>query len=120
VRAGPERAAGIDDDRERVGGRCFPRRPDPEFPDAYGSVELAPALLPARLDVRDLRAGRRLTFGVRRELELAALLALLEALGIPLDPLGSRLVRARERDTDGDASQRNAFFSLSKKPSCCA
>jgi hypothetical protein len=80
-------------------------------------VELAPPLLPAGLHIGDLRAGRRLGFRVCGELELAGLLALLETLGIPLEPLGARLLCARERDTDGDASQRNAFFSLSKKPS---
>ena len=57
VRAGAERAARVDDDRERVGGRRLPRRPDPERADPDRPVELAPAVLPARLDVVGARAA---------------------------------------------------------------
>jgi hypothetical protein len=66
MRAGAERAAGIDHDGEGVTRRQLPRRPDPEWPDAHSPVKLAPAVLPARLDVLDDRAGRRLGVGVRR------------------------------------------------------
>src|SRR5262249_28950532 len=113
-------ATGIDDDCHCVVRRRLPRRPDPEPSHANRPVELAPSLLPAGLDVGDLRPARRLPVGIRRELELAAVLALLEAVRVPLEPLGARPLRARERDADRHALQRNALFSLSKKPSCCA
>jgi hypothetical protein len=83
-------------------------------------VELAPALLPARLDLLDAGARRRLALRVRRQLQVAVELALLEPLGKPPEPLGSCLFRAVERDADRDAVQRNALFNLSKKLSCCA
>jgi hypothetical protein len=83
-------------------------------------VELAPALLPARLDVDDASPRRRFVVGVRGQLELAVALAFLEPLGKSPEPLGSCLFRVVERDADRDAVQRNALFSLSKKLSCCA
>ena len=53
VRAGAERLPGIDDERHRVPRRKLPRRADPERADLHGPVELAPALLPAGLDLLD-------------------------------------------------------------------
>jgi hypothetical protein len=83
-------------------------------------VELAPALLPARLDVLDAGTWRRLVVGVRSQLQVAVALELLEPLGKSPEPLGSCLFRVVERDADRDAVQRNALFNLSKKLSCCA
>jgi hypothetical protein len=80
-------------------------------------VELAPPFLPTRVDVDGIEPRRRLTFDVRRELELAGADDLLETLRKMLDPLRASLFRARERDADGDALQRKTLFSLSKKPS---
>jgi hypothetical protein len=80
-------------------------------------VELAPTFLPTRLDFDRIELRRRLTFDVRRELELVGADDLLEALWKALDPLRASLLRARERDADGDALQRKTLFSLSKKPS---
>jgi hypothetical protein len=80
-------------------------------------VELAPPLLPARLDVLDTSICRRLVVGVRGQLQLSVAVALLEASRESLEPPGSCLLRALERDADRDALQRNALFSLSKKRS---
>jgi hypothetical protein len=82
-------------------------------------MKLAPALLPAGLDVLCGNAGRRLTLGVRGELELVGDDALLEPFRKALEPFGPRLLRALERDANRDALQRNALFSFSKKPSSC-
>ena len=51
MRAGAERTAGVDHDRERLGRRLLPRRPDPERADPDRVVELAPAVLPAVVDL---------------------------------------------------------------------
>jgi hypothetical protein len=80
-------------------------------------VELAPPVLPTRLDVDGIEPRRRLPFDVRRELELVDTDDLFEALGEALDPLRPSLLRARERNADRDALQRKTLFSLSKKPS---
>jgi hypothetical protein len=80
-------------------------------------VELAPPVLPTRLDVDGFEPRRRLALDVRRELELVVTDDLLEALGEALDPLGPSLLRAGERNADRDAPQRKTLFSLSKKPS---
>jgi hypothetical protein len=50
VRARPEGSPRIDDHGDRGLGRLLPGRPDPERSDPDRPVELAPALLPARLD----------------------------------------------------------------------
>jgi hypothetical protein len=83
-------------------------------------VELAPALLPPRLYGLDAGLRRRLLVRIGGQLQLAVMLALLEAFGKALQPLSSCLLRAVERDADRNAVQRNALFSLSKKLSCCA
>ena len=121
VRAGAERAAGIDHERHGVRRRRLPRRPDPERPDAHRPVELAPALLPARLDVRrraDPAAPRR-----RRTPRARARPRddeLLEALREALDPLRPRLLGALERHADGDALQRKRSSACrrSSRPAC--
>jgi hypothetical protein len=99
-----ERAARVDDDR-------LPRRPDPEAPDLDAVVERAPAVLPAVRDIAgldDVEADRRLV-GVDRERAVQ----LLDALGE--DVQQEQQLRL---PTDDDISlQRNALFSLSKKPS---
>ena len=50
VRAGPEGAARVDDDRDCTVRRHLPGRADPERADPDGPVELTPALFPAGLD----------------------------------------------------------------------
>src|SRR4029450_6827500 len=54
VRPCAERAARVDDHRDAFGRRLLPRRPDPQWPDPDRLVELAPSLLPPRLDERGL------------------------------------------------------------------
>ena len=81
-------------------------------------MKLAPALLPARLDVARLQLGTRASpLDVRRELELVR-------RPISSNPSGKRSIHlarassARSSGTrDRDAVQRKALFSLSKKPS---
>jgi hypothetical protein len=80
-------------------------------------VELTPPLVPTRLHFDAVEPRRRLTFDVRRELELVVTDDLLEALGEALDPLGPSLLRAGEWNADRDPLQRKTLFSLSKKPS---
>jgi hypothetical protein len=125
--AGPEGAGGLDEDRDRVGRRPLPGRADPERADAHGPVELAPALLPARLDLRTRNRSEPLPHprlarlvGVRGELDVPGPLALLEPLGEELDEDGSRGLRFGSGHDDGDAPQqvqRKTLFSFSKKPS---
>jgi hypothetical protein len=58
--------------------------------------------------------------GIRRKLDLVAPLALLEPVRRELQHQRASLLRALQRDADGDAAepgQRNALFSLSKNPS---
>ena len=127
VRARAEGAAGVDDDRERVGRRRLPRRADPERADPDRPVERAPAVLPARLDVVAAGAAEEvpealLPARVRVGGELDALRAvdLLEALGEELEHRRAGLLEPLEADLDGhsaQAAQRNALFSFSKKPS---
>jgi hypothetical protein len=126
VRSRPERTPRLDDHRNRVGRRLLPGRADPQRPDAHGTMELAPALLPAgrhrlgrdraelvpeplfadRIRVDGERAGRRL----------------LEAFGMEVEQPGPRFLEPIGRDRDLDAAklplgQRNALFSFSKNPS---
>src|SRR5258708_30609629 len=79
VRPRPERAARVDDDYEPDFGRRLPRRPDPELPDADGLVEVAPAILPALVDLAHPGAAEGLPepllaagVGVRDQLDAAA------------------------------------------------
>jgi hypothetical protein len=119
VRPGAERATRIDHHWDRAGRRLLPRRPDPEPADQHAAMEVAPPLLPARLDVLDERVRRRLRVRVGDELELRTERTLLETLREALEPLRARLLGARERNPNSDSSQRNALFSFSKKPSSC-
>jgi hypothetical protein len=88
-------------------------------------VELAPTILPSRLDrfrgdvaergPKSLLARR---VGVRDERPLL----LFEALRVQLEQPGSRRLKGIGRDGDADPAeldpaQRKALFSLSKKPS---
>ena len=61
MRAGAERAAGVDHDREwRRAARSSHGGPTQSGPIADGVVELAPAILPARLDVgHESQSGKR-------------------------------------------------------------
>ena len=127
VRAGAERAAGVDDDREGIVRRRLPRRSDPERADAHRLVERPPPVLPARLHVRGARAAEEVPetllaarIGVGGELDPLRAVDLLEALGEQLEHDRARLLEPLRPHLDGDsaqAAQRNALFSLSKKPS---
>ena len=86
-------------------------------------VELAPALAPVVLDVDRVRSGEgvkqpplAVSVGVDSELEPVRPLGLLETLGEELQDDCARLLGPLERDDDGDASQRNALLSFSKRP----
>ena len=121
--AGAEGAAGVDHDRERVRPAAVSHGgPDPERADRDRLVELAPALLPAVLDLRDApRPGRLASTRVGRlsvggELDGVGALALLEPLGRELDEAGSELLGLSARRRDGGPDQRKALFSLSKNP----
>ena len=118
-----ERAAGIDDDRDRIGRRLLPRRADPERPDPDGPVELAPALLPARLDrlrrhIREELPEPGLPGGIRVDRELAV--SLFEPLGVDLEEPRPRQLEQLGRNLEYDPpelAQRNALFNFSKNPS---
>ncbi len=115
VPAGAEGSPRIDHDRIAALGRVLPRRPDPEAADDDTVVEGAPVALPAvgdrfRGDVETL-AERELAVAVGVDDETALDL---------LDPLREEIEQLRELGLaacDDDASQRNALFSFSKKPS---
>jgi hypothetical protein len=90
VRARPERASWIDDDGDGSGRRRLPGRPDPEWADLDGVVELAPPIFPTVGDLGYERAGEsgEHPFGagpVGRELDGLDALRFLEALGRELD-----------------------------------
>ena len=102
MRSGPERAPGIDDDGNDVPGRTLPRWADPQRPDAHGPMELPPAILPTGVDVLHARARRRLVIGVRGELDLAAQLDFLEALGEAFQPGRPCLLGTFGRHADRD------------------
>jgi hypothetical protein len=85
-------------------------------------VELAPAVLPAGLDLLGVRGGelgRQSLAGlaVRGELDVVATFDLLEAVGGELKESRPGLLGLVERDRDRNAPQRKALFSLSKNPS---
>src|SRR4051794_31473086 len=98
---GAERAAGIDDDHERVVGRLDPGRADPQPSGADRLVERAPSVLPPRLDVGSLTGAEEVPealfaggVGVRGELDTSRLLHLFEALREELDHRRSSVLGA--------------------------
>ena len=118
--------------RRRGPGRRRPRSRRPAASPTAGRpraarsdrpVELAPAILPARLDlvptrVREApRARARRGVAVGGELELAGTLDLLEALRRELEEPRTQLLGRSSGRADRGADQRNALFSFSKKPS---
>ena len=127
MRAGAERAPGVDHDRGRVRRSLVPGRTHPERPHPDRMVERLPAVPPVRGDVLSAHASERVpeTFlaprvGVRDKLDPVDPIHLLEALGKELEHLGPCFFDALGRDCDRDASQdvqRKALFSLSKNPS---
>ena len=127
VRARPEGATGIDDDSKRIGRWCLPRRPDPERPHSDRLMERAPPVLPAGLDVGAARSAEEVPealfaagVGIRGELDPLRTVDFLESLGEELEHGRARLLEPLRADLDCDstqAAQRNALFSLSKKPS---
>jgi len=127
VGAGAERAARVDHDGNGSRRRSLPGRADPQLPDPHRPVEVAPAVLPARLHILPLGSAEGPTHahlavgvGVRRQLDPAPGLALLEALREELEQLRPRLLGALRRDGDADpaqGAQLNALRSRSKKPS---
>ena len=81
-------------------GGVLPRRPDPERADPDRVVELAPAVLPAVVDLADgcVREGREHPLGggaVGGELDGAGVLLLLEPLGRELDERRPQLLGLR-------------------------
>jgi hypothetical protein len=123
----PERARGLDHDRDHVLRRSLPRRADPEGADPDGPVEVPPPLRPAARDLgldgaREGRPNRRRSglVGVPRQLDLFTSIPLLEAGRKEVDEGGARDLGLRRRDLDRDPpepAQRKTLFSLSKKPS---
>jgi hypothetical protein len=84
-------------------------------------VELAPAVLPPLLYVRDERVRERGEHAVGGgpiggELDPAERLGLLEPFGCELDEAGSELLGPVREHGDGCADQLKMFRSLSKKP----
>jgi hypothetical protein len=87
-------------------------------------MELAPAVLPAILDLAEVRvrvggedpAGGFLVGG---ELDPVAEVGFLEALRRELDEAGAELLRLRRGDRDGCPDQWKALFSFSKKLGSC-
>jgi hypothetical protein len=84
-------------------------------------VELAPAVLPARLDLLDrgTREPWRDALRVRSQLDRVAELPLLEPRREQLEPASALDLRPLVRDDRGDPEQpqRKALLSFSKKPS---
>jgi hypothetical protein len=85
-------------------------------------VEVAPAILPALLELAPIRIGEHgedaiAGVAVRGQLDPVRMVDLLEALRCELDEAGPQVFGQVPGDTDRRADQRNALFSLSKKPS---
>jgi hypothetical protein len=90
-------------------------------------VKGAPPVLPARLDVVAARTAEEVPeallaagVGVGSELDALRTVDFLEALGEELEHGRASLLEPLPADLDRDsaqAAQRNALFSLSKKPS---
>src|SRR5262249_11064893 len=122
MRACAERAARVDDDRNRVARCVLPRRADPERTDAHGPVKGAPPVLPARLDLGHSRAWKRREhaqsgLAVRSQLDLRSALLLLEPLGRQLDEPRTKLLELGGACADRSAGQRKALRSLLMNPS---
>ena len=127
VRAGTERATGVDHDGEQVGRCLVPGRPDPEAAHLDRPVEGPPALLPSVLDIGRLRRAEHVPDAllarcvrVGDELGRTVAVDLLEPVREEREHGRPRLLEAGVADLDGDTAeraQRNALFSLSKKPS---
>src|SRR5215217_5205258 len=127
MRAGAERAPGIDHDGSHSGLRFLPRRPDPERAHDGGNVEGAPTLVPAGLDLRRAHGGKTaaepaflLLVAVARELYDIAEFDLLESLGEDFEDEGARRLGVSRRDGHGEAAkgQRNALLSFSSRRRC--
>ena len=127
MRAGPERATGVD---HHTGSACrngLPGRPDPEPADRHRAVELAPPLVPTGLDRDRARARKRGSeplleriVRVGGELDLVAALDLLEPFRRELDEQRAGNLRLAHRHGDRDAAEpayRSALFSRRKNPS---
>jgi hypothetical protein len=85
-------------------------------------MELAPAILPPRLDLVDarLREGGTDALGrlaVGGELDRVCVFCVLEALRCELEEARPQCLGRLARRRDRGADQRNALRSLSKKPS---
>src|SRR3954470_12484592 len=127
VGAGAERTPGFDHDRHGIGRRVDPRRADPQRPDLNRPVERLPAFAPVGCDVIPARAAEDVPepllasgVGVGDELDALARVDLLKSLGEELEHARTCLFDAVGGDGDRDAPQRcqrNALFSLSRKPS---
>ena len=121
---GAERAARIDHDRRAASvGGASQGGPTQSEPIRTGAVELAPAVLPAVVDLDDGGARELVEHALGRvavggELDLVRrAAALLEPLGGELDEPGPQLLGLVGGAGDGGADQWNALFSFSKKPS---
>ena len=95
--------------------------PTQSVPIRTDVVELAPAVLPAVLDLDDGGSGKLGEnalggLAVGGELDAAARLGLLEPLGSELDEARSELLGFVGGRGDGGADQWKARFSFSKKP----
>lgn len=128
MRTRAERATRIDDDHLLVARRGLPRRADPETPDTYGAMKLAPPISPASLDALCGDIGENLAnprfagfVRVRRQLDPAAPFDLLESARDELEQARAGDLRVRVRHTCRDAAevvaQRRALFRRRKNPS---
>jgi hypothetical protein len=115
VRTGAEGAAGVDHDRFHAGRRVFPRRPNPEAADDDTVMECPPGVLPALGDLLrgDLEAFSQPVLAQRVGIDGEAAVDLLDALWEEIEQLRELGLAAG----DDDAPQRNALFSLPRKPS---
>src|SRR5262249_30515920 len=122
MRARAERAAGVDDDGNRVSRRVLPGRTDPEWADTHGPVKGTPPVLPTRLDLGRPRLGERREHAqscvpVRGELDLRSALLLLEPLRRQLDETRTKQLELVGTRADCSADQRKALRNLLMKPS---
>ena len=123
---GSERTAWIDHDRRRAERRVVPRRPDPERPDLHGPVKRSPAVAPVGGDVLPAHSAEGMPAAApRRRHPYTRRARDRRRVRLPrtrreeLEHVGARFLGALGGNCDRDASdgaQRNALFSLSKKP----